>query len=293
MIDWNQIRNHIDAITGDPLGPVRTRPVGGGCINSCFYLSDGRREYFVKTNTAALLEIFECESAGLCQISATRTLCVPTPVCFGIARQHAYLVLEYIALGGPTNSAMAGKRLAALHRHSAAQFGWEQDNNIGSTRQPNRWTHDWIDFWRHQRLGFQLQLAAQQGYLGLLQQRGEKLLDLFSPLIDHHPQPSLIHGDLWSGNLGYSTRGEPVIYDPAVYFADREAEIAMTELFGGFDSSFYQAYNDSWTLDGGYAIRKKLYNLYHILNHLNLFGSGYLGQAQSMIEQLLAELGHS
>jgi len=292
MIDWNQISHQIGESSGTVFRPLRTQSVGGGCINSCFYLSDGDREYFVKTNASTLLGMFEVEAAGLKQISDTETIRAPHPVCFGLAQQHAYLVLEYIELGGCSNAALAGERLANMHRHRGAQFGWECDNYIGSTRQPNRWSDRWIDFWRRQRLGFQLQLAAKRGYLGRLQQRGEILLDLFPALIDHNPQPSLIHGDLWGGNLGYDQTGEPIFYDPAVYFADREAEIAMTQLFGGFPSAFYQAYNSAWALDPGYARRKNLYNLYHILNHLNLFGGGYATQALSTIDSLLAELGH-
>jgi len=292
MIDWSQICKHIGECTGEPLQAIRTHPVSGGCINRCFSLSAGERQYFVKTNTASLLKMFQCEAAGLKQLSGTGSVRTPLPVCSGTVHEYAYLVLEYIALGGPSNSALAGERLAALHRNSEQRFGWDQDNYIGSTQQLNHWSLDWIDFWRRQRLGFQLQLAEKQGYRGRLQQRGEKLLALFPALIDHNPQPSLIHGDLWGGNLGYDHTGEPVIYDPAVYFADREAEIAMTELFGGFGSSFYLAYNSAWALDSGYTTRKNLYNLYHILNHLNLFGGSYAGQALSIIDNLLAELGH-
>jgi len=292
MINWNQIKSQIGKHTGKSFQPTQTRSIGGGCINSCYCLSDGDQKYFVKTNASTLSGMFEVEAAGLKQIADTESIRTPRPICHGIAQPHAYLVLEFIALGGPSNNALAGERLAALHGNLKKQFGWDRDNNIGSTRQPNHWSHKWIDFWRSQRLGFQLQQAAKQGYIGRLQQRGDKLLDLFPALIDHNPEPSLIHGDLWSGNLGYQLSGEPVIYDPAVYFADREAEIAMTELFGGFGSSFYRAYNNAWTLDRGYATRKNLYNLYHILNHLNLFGGGYAGQALSMIDRLLAELGH-
>ena len=135
-----------------------------------------------------------------------------------------------------------------------------------------------------------MQLASKNGPAGRLQQRGARLLELFPALIDHDPEPSLIHGDLWGGNLSYDRQGQPVIYDPATYYGDREAELAMTELFGGFHADFYAAYRASWPLDSGYRVRKTLYNLYHILNHLNLFGSGYLGRSLALIDGLLMRL---
>jgi len=133
-------------------------------------------------------------------------------------------------------------------------------------------------------------MAARNGFGGKIQKLGEELLEKFPALMEHAPVPSLIHGDLWGGNLAYDDRDRPVIYDPATYYGDREAEIAMTELFGGFGKAFYDAYNAAWPLDPGYGVRKTLYNLYHILNHANMFGGGYIGQAQSMMERLLAEL---
>jgi len=139
-------------------------------------------------------------------------------------------------------------------------------------------------------LGFQLGLAARKGHRGRLQDQGERLLEALPVLLDHDPAPSLLHGDLWGGNLAFDSDGHPVIFDPAVYYGDREADVAMTELFGGFGWDFYAAYNEAWELDSGYPTRKVLYNLYHILNHLNLFGTGYLGQAQSMMDRLLAEV---
>ena len=177
-----------------------------------------------------------------------------------------------------------------MHQTTRGQFGWGRDNTIGSTPQPNKFSDDWIPFWQEQRLAYQLNLAAKNGYHGKLQERGKLLLEHFPALIDHNPVPSLIHGDLWGGNLSYDSNGNPVIYDPAVYYGDREADLAMTELFGGFGNRFYDAYNEAWPLDQGYKVRKTLYNLYHILNHLNLFGGGYGGQALRMINQLLAEL---
>ena len=296
-----RIAEHISAATGEPFEPSSTRAVGGGCINSAMVLADGERCWFVKLNRAELLAMFEAEADGLAAMAASASIRVPIPLCTGTAGAQAYIVMEHIALGGRSGSgsgsgAAAGEQLAAMHRTTASHFGWHRDNTIGSTFQSNRQQQDWIDFWRTERLGFQLDLAARNGYGGRLAKRGERLLERFPALIDHAPTPSLLHGDLWGGNFGIAKDkggddGIPVIFDPACYFGDREADIAMTELFGGFGADFYAAYQAAWPLDDGYRIRKTLYNLYHILNHLNLFGSGYLGQAEGMIDRLLSEAG--
>lgn len=266
--------------------------MGGGCVNAAVRLSDGERSYFVKLNQARRLDMFIAESGGLQEIRATKTLRAPRPLCYGTAGDQAYLVMEYIELNPGRGAAggQAGRRLAAMHRNLAGGFGWRRDNTIGATVQPNRRCNDWVRFWREQRLGFQLELAARNGHGGRLQRRGEKLLAGLPALISHAPVPSLLHGDLWCGNMARDPEGRPVVYDPAVYYGDREADLAMTELFGGFSSDFYAAYREAWPLDAGYGVRKILYNLYHILNHLNLFGDGYLGQAEGMIDRLLAEL---
>jgi fructosamine-3-kinase len=292
VTDWNAISRHIADVSGCPFAPAQPRSVGGGCINSAVTLSDGERAYFIKLNRAEFLGMFEAEAAGLGEIAATRTLRAPVPLCTGAAGGQAYIVMEHIRLGANRreNPAEAGSLLAALHRTTAEAFGWERDNTIGSTPQPNGRDADWVRFWRERRLGFQLALAADNGYGGALQTAGERLLQEFPAFLDHTPRPSLLHGDLWGGNLGYDEEGNPVVYDPAVYYGDREADLAMTELFGGFGPRFYDVYRDDWPLDPGYKVRRTLYNLYHILNHLNLFGGGYLVQAQTMIERLLAEL---
>ena len=292
MADWQQIAAHIADASGRPFLPETSRSLGGGCINSAMRLSDGVQSWFVKTNRAALLDMFEAEHAALGEMADTASIRVPRPLCTGVSDGDAYIVMEYLEMGPGSRAgqAEAGEQLAALHRCTAERFGWQRDNTIGATPQPNDWTDDWIAFWRDRRLGFQLELAARHGYGGRLQQLGDRLLDGFDRLIDHAPAPSLLHGDLWGGNLGFDTDGHPVIFDPASYFGDREAEIAMTELFGGFGKPFYDAYSAAWPLDSGYRVRKTLYNLYHVLNHLNLFGSGYAGQAEDMLRRLLAEL---
>ena len=188
----------------------------------------------------------------------------------------------------------AGAELADLHRLSAGHFGWDVDNVIGATPQINTPTSGWPEFFADHRLRFQLELAAANGYQDGLEDSGQRLLQAIDRFFESYsPEPSLLHGDLWGGNWGVSAAGAPAAFDPAVYFGDREADLAMTELFGGFPKAFYVAYNDAWQLNDGYPVRKQLYNLYHVLNHLNLFGDSYLGQAMQMIDGLLAEVGRS
>ena len=172
---------------------------------------------------------------------------------------------------------------------TASCFGYAQDNFIGTTPQPNAWANDWVAFWREQRLGFQLRLAAQNGYGGRLQRLGEKLLDALPAFFaGYTPQPSLLHGDLWSGNHAFLADGTPALFDAAAYYGDRGCDIAMTELFGGYSADFYAAYRAAYPLDAGYTKRRDLYNLYHILNHANLFGGSYVHQAEQMMKKLSA-----
>ncbi len=290
---WDAIARDISDATGVAFHPRSRTVVAGGCINAGYHLRDGDRGYFVKTNAAAAHVMFVAEAAALGEIAATDTVRVPTPIAAGHDAQAAWLVLEYIELHSlSTRSARAlGEQLARMHRHTAAEFGWARDNAIGSTPQCNERVRDWVEFWRERRLRPQFALARERGYGGCLQKRGERLMTELVRLFDGYaPQSSLLHGDLWSGNAAADARGAPVVFDPAIYYGDREADLAMTELFGGFPREFYAAYQASWPLDSGYAARKPLYNLYHVLNHLNLFGGSYLKQAESMTARLLAQI---
>jgi fructosamine-3-kinase len=215
-------------------------------------------------------------------------------VCVGLAEDLSYIVLECLDLGEASEQSMSalGEQLAAMHQTQQSQYGWIRDNTIGSTEQYNTPLSNWVEFWQTHRLGMQLELAGQKGYRGTLQKKGDKLMEKMSGLfIEGNPSASLLHGDLWSGNMAVLNTGMPVIFDPAVYYGDRETDIAMTELFGGYTDRFYQSYNDHYPLDLNYSTRKTFYNTYHILNHLNLFGGGYGQQAESMMEQVLSELG--
>ncbi|HNQ05366.1 MAG TPA: fructosamine kinase family protein [Thiobacillaceae bacterium] len=270
---------------------ARKEPAAGGCINRSQTLlgRDGRR-FFLKLNKADHAAMFAAEAEGLAELDRAGAIRVPRPIAHGVTGGEAWLALEHLDLAGGGNGAELGRRLAALHRVSKTHFGWHRDNTIGATPQVNAPAQDWVGFYRDRRLKYQLDLAQANGASHALLANGERLLaDLPAFFSGYAPVPSLLHGDLWSGNHGYAD-GEPVLFDPAVYYGDRETDLAMTELFGGFPRDFYAAYRQAWPLDPGYTRRRDLYNLYHVLNHYNLFGGGYGGQAAAMLEHLLAEI---
>lgn len=289
MSFWHGVASAICDATRRPFIISNTTPVSGGSINRAFRIEgkDGTR-YFLKLNDVRHHAMFVAEFAGLRTIAATGTLRVPHPITHGIASDQCFLVMEYLELGSCGNAKSLGEQLAALHRCTSPQFGFAHDNFIGTMPQPNTWSDDWMSFWHRQRLGFQLKLAAKNGYDGELQRLGSRLLDALPAFFEgHSPQPSLLHGDLWSGNYAYLIDGTPALFDTAAYYGDRECDLAMTELFGGYSADFYDAYSAAWPLNKGYATRRELYNLYHILNHTNLFGGDYARQAASLMHSLL------
>ena len=253
------------------------QPATGGCIHRCYVILTDGKQRFLKTNSRDYSNVFAAEADGL---EALRGAGMRVPEVFGqgIAGGEAYLLLEFLDLGSKGSFAALGRMLAEAHRKPGPRFGWARDNYIGATPQTNGWSDTWAGFWRERRMKPQLELARQNGF-----DLGEVKLD--GMLEGREPQPSLLHGDLWSGNAGFTAQG-PVVFDPAVYYGDREADLAMTELFGGFPREFYAAYNEVFPLDAGYEQRKHLYNLYHLLNHLNLFGGGYLGQVKATLRLL-------
>ncbi|MHB1586781.1 MAG: fructosamine kinase family protein [Acidiferrobacteraceae bacterium] len=287
---WTSIAQQISNVTGRALVIRAVRPVHGGSINAASVVEDDDRRFFVKHNDPSRIDMFRAEAAGLQEISGTLTLRVPKPICWGHTEQAAYIVLEHLTLHDGTAAAEPlGWQLAAMHRHVHDRFGWHIHNTIGTTPQINTESSDWVTFLRTHRLGYQLGLAERQGHR-MLVKSGHRLLERLPVFFqDYVPKPSLLHGDLWAGNYAADDDGRPVVFDPAVYYGDREADIAMTELFGGFPSVFYDTYRDAFPLDPGYTVRRHLYNLYHVLNHLNLFGGGYLAQAGDLIQRLLAE----
>ncbi len=289
MPDWKAIAATYSVLGIDVSRPIDAHGVGGGDISAAWRIDTDNGPAFIKTGLASALDMFEAEADGLAELAAPGAIRVPRVLCCGRTEHEAFLALEWIFFNRPHTDTerRLGEQLAQMHRHTAEQFGWHRDNTIGLTPQRNARSTDWIEFFRERRLLFQLRLASERGSSGELQKLGKALAPRLSSLFgDYEPVASLLHGDLWGGNWG-SANGVPVIFDPAVYYGDRESDIAMTMLFGGFGRSFYEAYESVWPLAEGHGQRVKLYQLYHVLNHLNLFGGGYLGHATGLMRELL------
>ncbi len=286
--------------TGDTTSVRRARIVAGGCISNVSCLETDHNKYLLKWNTHPLPRMFLVEAWGLERIGSTET--VRVPAVFGAAEaspEHPpYILTEWLE---PTQGAapyidqtVLGSQLAQMHRIGVSpnmppSYGLEYDNYIGRLPQPNTWNEDWIAFYRTQRLVPQMKLAMQNG---LLPTKRHKRLEALMDRLDEwfggvKRQPSLLHGDLWGGNVIAGTDGAPALIDPAVYYGDREAEIAYTELFGGFSTQFYQAYRAAWPLEAGYEERRDVYNLYHLLNHLNHFGESYGAQIDHVLSRFV------
>jgi fructosamine-3-kinase len=282
---FNSLREHDIRVSETDM----PRPVGGGDVSSAWRVRTEDNAVFLKTGPASAYDMFLAEAEGLRELEAAAAVRVPRVMGCIVSGAEALLALEWLDFepAGPDSEQVLGRQLAQLHRQRAKRFGWHRDNTIGATPQQNGWSDDWVRFFAEKRLGFQLDLAERNGFGGALQVDGRRLLERLGRFFnDYWPEPSLLHGDLWGGNWAVAD-GVPVIFDPAVYYGDRESDIAMTQLFGGFGTAFYAAYNEAWPLRPGYEQRMELYRLYHVLNHLNLFGSSYLGRARSIIGGLL------
>lgn len=273
--------------------PCSTRSVGGGCINETRKIECPENSFFLKTNSLRRRGLFRAEAAGLEALSASRGgPRVPSVLALGDEESgcegEQFLLLEMIEKGRPGPGTMAdfGRSLARLHRSLRRdQSGFDGDNHIGATPQPNPWTKNWIAFFREHRLGFQLETAARRGLADrALRKDVEAVMARLDQILipPDEERPSLIHGDLWGGNYLVDRHGNAVLIDPAVYYGHREADLAMTRLFGDFGSAFYGAYREEWPLERGFDERLDLYNLYHMLNHLNLFGGGYASSVRGI-----------
>lgn len=273
-------------------GPCRLRhalPVGGGCISSNYRIDDGRRSYFLKLGRASR-EQFAAEADGLAALARCDRLVVPRVLALGTAGGLDFLVLEWLELAGTGDEARLGEALAALHGIAFPRFGWQRDNYIGSTPQANAWNGSWPNFFAERRLRPQLSLAAGHGAPELLERAAPLLAAPEKLLAGHGATPGLVHGDLWSGNKGF-VAGRPALFDPAVYAGDGETDLALAELFGGFGPRFFSAYRCLRPLAPGYETRRSAYQLYHVVNHFNIFGGAYRRQALALIEALRRRLG--
>jgi fructosamine-3-kinase len=289
------LQQAIASATGRRFEVESLRAVGGGCIHRALEVVDARGgpSYFAKVNEASQRAMLASEAEGLAAIESAGALRTPRVVAQGDDGERAWLVLEWLELAAlaPASAVALGESLAAQHAVPQARFGWERDNFIGASAQRNGWSDDWNAFWRDRRLHAQLMLAAKHRLPSRMIDRGERLAaDCHILLRGHAPGKSLLHGDLWGGNAASIGEGRAAVFDPAVYVGDCEADIAMTELFGGFPADFIDAYRAHRPLASGYTVRRDLYNLYHVLNHANLFSGGYVRQAEQSIERLLAEI---
>ncbi len=283
---WQAIAQHISDSLGFKFIITKKQQLSTSSTILIFKISDQKHHYFVKLNKVQNYDQFESESLNLTQLTTDSLFFVPDCICSGITINHSYLVLEWldIDVNTKTNWHEMGIVLARMHqKHQQGMHGWQQDNYIGSTVQPNKWHKKWHMFFSEQRIGWQLQLLAEKNIniCGI----NEFIEIVQSILHTHTPAPSLLHGDLWQGNIA-SVSGHPAIFDPACYYGDRETDIAMTQVFGDFPAPFYDAYNEVYPLDHNYSIRKPIYQLYHILNHANMFKGHYIDEAKQIIDDI-------
>ncbi len=279
----------------DNLSIASAQAASGGCISQAVHveLSDGRR-FFVKRNHNADT-LFEAEAQGLAKLALKSPL--RTPSVIGLARSidnptrtESFLVLEHIPCGQPDSGSwnQLGSLLAEQHRATADAFGYDDDNFIGATAQPNAWCSSWPEFFRKERLQFQVELAESRGLVsGPLVRLANQLCENIELFLTTDEAPALLHGDLWNGNVLFDSDRQPVIIDPATYYGHREAELALPALFGGFPSQFWDSYQRAWPLPSGWQKRLEIYKLYHLLNHLNLFGGSYSDQCIHTLREIL------
>ena len=275
----------VSATLQDPIQSVRA--LSNSQFTRNYSIQSASQQYFVKVSEQH--DCLSAEADGLSALAESESIRVPKPVTNDKHGKLGFLVTEFMNLQNRNSDyTRLASDLVKLHRTFGDGYGWHRDNYLGSANQINSFNNDWAEFFRDNRLGYQFKLACENGIGGTLADMQDRVLDQVSAILSaHEPKPSLLHGDLWQGNYGFEEGGVPVIYDPAVYYGDREADIAMTRLFGGFPNEFYTNYQRKWPLSPGWQLRQIVYNLYHILNHFNLFGGSYLQHAKSMCVQLL------
>ncbi len=286
MILNDKLKNKIEAQTGEII--LAASSLSGGCISDAYKLDlKSGGSFFLKLNFNASDDMFLKEAHGLLEIQKAEAIRVPKVILY----DSSFILTEFMGTGKKSKmfDEDFGRKFALMHKFSRDEFGFYENNYIGSTAQINLSEGiektDWVKFYFNKRILFQYKLAEKNGYstpelgsgVSSLENKIEQILE------GSKEKPSLLHGDLWGGNYMVDVNGDACLIDPAVYYGHREADLAMTKLFGGFNSRFYGSYNECFPLPGGYEYRENIYKLYHILNHLNLFGSGYYSQAISLM----------
>ena len=285
----NEVQSILKTSFGSHLTIESIVPLGGGCINNAQKIITNGNSYFVKFNTRVLPDFFEVEFKSLKILREYFPGSVPEPVEFGNFKEGHFLLTSFIESSARKSHywQKLGEYLAVLHAASSDQFGLSFDNYIGSLPQENMFKSSWVHFFVEQRLKFQIELAKRKNLIDSNSLNRFELLFEKLPGMMPEEKPALIHGDLWSGNLMTDEKGLPAIIDPAIYFGHREIELAFTQLFGGFDPSFIDAYHENSPLERGFHERIDLYNLYPLLVHLNLFGTSYLSGIQRILSRFL------
>ncbi len=295
----SSVRKCLQSLGHEPVVDLRVDPIAGGSISHAMRVrwsgkNSSRHQLFLKCNSASFVVNFQCEFTGLGLLQESHTIGVPNPIAVALADGFAWLATQWIeqAKPAPDYFQRFGRDLAKLHRATRGdRVGLGQDNYLGASLQPNSPARDWIEFVADRRLGFQLRWAMDQGLVERpLRKRIERVIDRLPHLLEgRDPQTSLLHGDLWSGNYLSDVSGRPVIVDPAVYYGCPEAEWGMIRLFGACPPEFAESYHDEYPLADGWQRRASVYVLYHLLNHLNLFGRSYASQCQSTVDALLRD----
>ncbi|MFL5728325.1 MAG: fructosamine kinase family protein [Cytophagaceae bacterium] len=289
MSDGN--KNNVEDILRDSLGKElrisSVMPVAGGCINNAVKVESSEGIFFIKTNSPELLSMFESEAKGLDLLARAGALRVPEVLAFGYNDQCSYLVQEFVEKEIPGKNFWKnfGTALSMLHRQTKSEYGLHFNNFIGALPQQNEPCKEWLDFFITRRLQVQINKGLETGSLD--KESAKKFDTLFKKLPELliSEKPALLHGDLWSGN--FLVAGQVCLIDPAVYYGHREAEIAFTRLFGGFDKEFYQAYEENFPISPGFDERAEIYNLYPLLVHVNLFGGSYLNQVKQILRKFM------
>lgn len=292
------IQRAVEQLVSDPISVTHFQRVGGGCISEAFHVhlisSNGAEsQWFLKSNDIKFRLHFQCEERGLAAIAETATITVPQVIAEGVSDSRAWLAMEWIDQNPKSGNFFAtfGHQLAEMHRYtSGSAIGWTEDNYLGSTLQKNRSINCWPDFFAKQRIEFQLKMACDLLRVPRdLEEMVESILSKMHEILEgSEGETSLLHGDLWSGNYLSRNDGTPVLIDPAVYRGNREAEFGMLRLFGNCPSSFYDAYQETFPLPDGWQRRCQLYTLYHLLNHLNLFGPTYVDDCKRICHEILS-----